>query len=99
MASRYGSAVGQELTAVLRAPTERDWPRILELAGLAVAHVSDGSAQTEWLERRRAFEGVQTHSVIHARVVHRIPDRRSAACGDLPGSRLNAWVLLDPTTA
>lgn len=43
----------------LRPPEERDWPRILELAGLAVAHVSDAPPQTEWLERRRAFDGIQ----------------------------------------
>ncbi len=48
---------------VLRAPAERDWPEILELADLAVEHVSDAPHQTEWLEGRRAFEGVQRHFV------------------------------------
>jgi len=55
--------VDHEIKTVLRAPVEEDWPTVLELAGLAVAHVPNAPAQADWLERRRAFEGIQRHFV------------------------------------
>ena len=55
--------MGRPLKAFLRPPEESDWLKILELANLSVAHVSDAPIQTEWLGHRRAFPGYQKHFV------------------------------------
>lgn len=47
----------------MREPRDPDWPKILELANLAVDHVPGAPLQTQWLEHRRAFRGSRVHHV------------------------------------
>lgn len=47
----------------LRLPKDIDWPRISELANVAVAHVSEAPVQHEWLRHRLEFDGSRTHCV------------------------------------
>jgi hypothetical protein len=45
----------------LRSPGPDDWPRILDLANLAVPF--DPSGNEHWLENRKSFEGRRAHHV------------------------------------
>jgi hypothetical protein len=53
--------VSQELAISLRSVVTADWPRILQLANLSVAHFPEAPEQSEWLGHRMAFAGYQRH--------------------------------------
>lgn len=48
----------------LREPAESDWIDIGKVADISVSHVRSAPRQTDWLQKRLAFQGCRRHYVI-----------------------------------